>query len=186
MATNLISSSSTSTVEEGKLKHTTRLYGYNPDGRCGAVAAAILLRYYNDYVSTKYVASSYETSNGKKLINRLVDKYLGRGTTYPSLRRGLSNYLKNRGIEKQFQVLRGQNSVPVFNKIRSYIKNDRSLIVGLADNSVYGGHWVVGTGYSLIHNPGIGFGFIVIFNDGLGERNVRLNLKYVDGCQFIE
>lgn len=186
LATSVVSATATTTVEEKKLSHATKKYDYNYDKRCGSVAGAILLRYYNDYVNTKYVASSYETSDGKKLINLLTNKYLGHGTTYSTLRSGLNQYLSDRGITKKFQVIRGRNSIPVFNKIRSYIKNDRPVIVGLTGNTTYGEHWVVGTGYSLIYNAGIGYGYIVIFNDGLGETNVRLNLYYVDGCQFIE
>lgn len=185
LAVSLISSSTTSTFEEKKLSHETQAYDYNPDGRCGAVASAILLRYYNDYVNTEYITSTYETSDGKKLINYLVDNYLGKGTSYSKLKNGLNSYLSDRNISSRFQMLEGRNSITVFNKIRSYIKNNRPVIVGLTGSDTYGEHWVVGTGYSILYNQTLGYINIVIFNDGWGNKNVRLNLYYVDGCEYI-
>lgn len=85
-------------VEQKTLSSSTKKYDYNPDGRCGAVASAILLRYYNDHFNEAYVASKYETANGKKLINRLTNKFLGTGTTYSELQSGINEYLSNRGI----------------------------------------------------------------------------------------
>lgn len=182
LAIDMISSS---TFEEEQLNYETKAYDYNPDGRCGAVAGAILLRYYNDYVDTKYITSTYETTDGKKLINYLVDNYLGKGTSYSKLKNGLNSYLSDRNISTRFQAIEGKNSVTVFNKIRSYIKNNRPIIVGLTGSETYGEHWVVGTGYSIIYNQTLGFANIVIFNDGWGNRNIRLNLYYVDGCEYI-
>lgn len=185
LATELITTAASSTIEEKKLSHATKKYNYNPDGRCGSVAGAIVLRYYNDYVNTNYVHSSYETSDGKKLINRLTDKYLGTATNYITLRDGLNDYLNNRGITSRFKKLSGRNSTSVFSRIMTTIKTDRPLIVGLTGTTTYKEHWVVGTGYSIIYTSGIGYGYIVIFNDGNGKTNVRLNLFYVDGCIYI-
>lgn len=185
LATDLLPSFSEGVYEEKKLKHDTMAYNYNPDGRCGAVAVAILLRYFNDYVNSYYIRSSHETSDGKKLINYLVDNYLGTGTTYNELKKGLNSYLSDLNILYRFRPLQGKNSMDVFNKIREYIKNDRPVIVGLTGSDTYGDHWVVGTGYTIVYNKTLGFINIVKINDGWGNRDVNINLYYVDGCQYI-
>lgn len=185
LANNVISGLSEGVFEEKKLKYNTYAYNYNPDGRCGAVAGAILLRYYNDYVSTKYVKSAYETDDGKALINLLTNNYLGTGTTYNGLKNGLNSYLTDANIPYRFRTVQGKNSTNVFNKIREYIKNNKPVIVGLTGSERYGEHWVVGTGYSILYNKTLGFINIVNVNDGWGNRDVNINMSYVDGCQYI-
>ena len=157
LAMNVVSCLSEGVFEEKKLKYNTMTYKYNPDGRCGAVAGAILLRYYNDYVNTRYVSSTYETYDGKALINFLVNNYLGTGTTYKELRNGLNSYLSDINISYRIRMLQGKNSLDVFNKIREYIKNNKPVIVGLTGSEKYGDHWVVGTGYSILYNKTFGF-----------------------------
>lgn len=43
-------------------------YSYNPDGRRGAAAVSMWLRYDNNYYDTRYVPSDLETSDGKRFI----------------------------------------------------------------------------------------------------------------------
>ncbi len=183
---SLITTSSTySTTDEKKLTNPTKKYKYNPDGRCGSVACAILLRYYNDYVNTNYLASKFETSDGKKLINYLTDNYIKKETTYYQLRTRLNNYLKGIGVSSRLKSIEATNSTTVYNKIKSYIKKNRPLIVGLNNHPKYGCHWVIGTGYSQVYNDVIGYGYSVIVNDGWGNTNVHVNLKYVSGCHYL-
>ncbi len=184
LATTLVSKKSYSVIEEKTLRYSTKKYRYNPDGRCGAVASAIFFRYYNDHVSTKYMADTYETSDGKKFINYLVKYFLGTNTSYSSLKRGLNVYLNSRNISSTVKTLEGKNSSIVFNKIKYIIKKNRPLIIGLTKHPTYDSHWVVGTGYSILHSS-LGYSNIIIANDGWGNTGVRINLYYVDGCLYI-
>lgn len=186
LSTTLVSTNSSTVTEENSISNTTKKYDYNPDGRCGSVAGAIVLRYYNDYVDTKYVASSYETSNGRKLINLLTNNYLGTGTNYTSLKKGLNEYLSDSGISSRFNSLTGINSNGVFSKIKTLIKSNMPLIVGLTQHPTYGEHWVVGTGYSIVDISYSGNQYVVIVNDGWGNTSVRINFSYVDGCLYIK
>ena len=168
----------------GKLKHATRPYSYNPDGRCGSVAYAITLRYYNDYVNQKYVSKAYETQNGVKLINMLKKKYLGIGTDYNRLSKKGSLYLKNQKLKKKLTNTYDVASSKIYKRIKGYIKSNRPLIVGLLNHKKYGNHWVVGTGYKTVKFKKK-TKYIVIVNDGWGNRNVNINMSYIDGCSGI-
>lgn len=176
----------TTVIEEGKLKHSTKKYSYNPDGRCGAVAAAIFLRYYDDYVDTKYIQGSYKTANGEKLINLLVDSYIGISTDYSRMITGLNKYLSDRKIISRFHETKGKNSATVYSTVKTYIKNDKPLIVGLTNHPKYKEHWVVGIGYSTVYSKILGYGYVVIINDGWGNTGIRINNSYVDGCIYIK
>lgn len=79
----------------------------------------------------------------------------------------------------------GTNSIIVYGKIKSYIQKNRPLIVGLTNHPTYEEHWVVGTGYSIVRSSSLGYANIVIVNDGWGNRGIRVNNVYVDGCLYI-
>ena len=60
-------------VSSDSISHSTARYSYNPDGRCGSVAGAIVLNYYDRYKSPSYVPNSLESSDEcVALINALV------------------------------------------------------------------------------------------------------------------
>jgi len=184
---NQVVKAAASPKTEDKLKHSTYTYNYNPDGRCGAVAGAIVLRYYNDYVTAGYVPTKYRTADGKALINYLTDTYLGTGTNYAQLTKGLNKYLKENcgSIRNSFSKTTGKNSTSVYNKIVNYITDkDKPVIVGLTAHPKYSEHWVVGTGYSTTKNSSNTVR-VVIVNDGWGNTNVSINLSYVDGCIYM-
>lgn len=181
-----VDKSNISVIEEGKLLHSTKSYRYNhADGRCGAVAAAILLRYYDDYVDTKYVKGSYKTANGEKLIDLLVDKYVGVKTDYTKMISGLNKYLSNMKITSKFYKTMGENSIKVYSVIKSYIKRNRPLIVGLTGHPKYTEHWVVGTGFYTLSTGLSGNSYVVVVNDGWGNTGIRINNVYIDGCIYI-
>lgn len=173
-------------IEEKGLSNETRLYSYNPDGRCGAVAAAIVLTYYDCYKYNKYVSGNLTSFTGCSLINFLVKNYLGTETYYADLTSGLNRYLKDRGISTRFYKILGKKSTSVFNKVKSYIKKDCPLIIGLTGHPSYEEHWVVGTGYSIVYSNEFGYANVVIVNDGWGNKNVRINNCYVDGAVYIQ
>lgn len=168
-------------LESGKLKYATKKYDYNPDGRCGSVALAIIYRYYNDHVNEAYVAKKYETSDGVALIKLLTNKYLGKGTNYDELQNGGSKYLSARKTNTKLTKKTGLNSQTVYSTIKKKIQTNRPLVVGLLGHKKYGNHWVVGTGYKKTKKSDKIRSYIVV-NDGWGNTNVNINLKYVDGC----
>lgn len=168
--------------EQCKLPHSTKKYSYNPDGRCGAVASAIMFRYYDDFVDSRFVRGDEKTANGVKLIDILVNTYLGTSTTYHGMERGLNRYLDDRNIRSRVEKV---ESAGCFSKIKSRIKYGRPVIVGLTGHPRYSEHWVVGTGYSVI-SPGTGSKiYTVEVNDGWGNINVKINKMYIDGCIYV-
>lgn len=172
--------------DKDKLEHSTKRFDYNPDGRCGAVAAAIAMRYYDDYICPKCVRGDEKTANCEKLINVFVGSYLGLSTNYSTFENGLTRYLSDRHVKSKAYCLLGKNSSTVFSKIRSYIKRNRPIIVGLKNHYKYGNHWVVGTGYIITSHPITGKSYFVNVNDGWGNVNVCINNLYIDGCVYVK
>lgn len=175
-----------STIESDELPYTTSLYDYNPDGRCGAVAASILLKYYDLHVSSNYVSSRNTTSDGVNLINVMYN-YIGAGSTYETLSYGIKRYVASRGFASStVGYSYGINSQGVYYMIKRYIGLDRPVIVGLTSHPKYGEHWVVGTGYRIVYSKAYGYGYVVVVNDGWGDSGIGINLMYVDGCIYID
>lgn len=69
-------------------------YSYSPDGRCGAVAVSMWLRYDNNYYDTRYVPSDLETSDGKRFIIDMtvfIPLYVISGTVLSGIREHFDN-----------------------------------------------------------------------------------------------
>ncbi len=166
----------TRAVGSDSIPHSTARYSYNPDGRCGAVAGAIVLNYYDRYKSQSYVPSSLESSDGVSLINALVQR-MGLGTNYTQLKNGLSLYLKQ--YYKPTTVTATTYSWG--ERVKKIIGKDYPCILGLTSHPKYGEHWVVVTGYNFTSNN---TGTYTI-NDGWGNTGVYINSSYTDGCVDI-
>ncbi|OLR56915.1 hypothetical protein BHK98_02765 [Hornefia porci] len=111
----------------------------------------------------------------------LTNKYLGKATDYDKLQKGGSKYLSDRKTKTKLTNKTGLNSKEVYSTIKGKIKANRPLVVGLTGHKKYGDHWVVGTGYKKIKKSGKIRSYIIV-NDGWGNTNININLKYVDGC----
>ena len=173
-------------LESNYLKYDTYLYDHNPDGRCGAVAAAILFMYYDEHTSEKYVADEFDTSNGVSLINHLTNRFMGIGNNYRTLTNGMNAYLSSRGLgATNVTYLYGLNSSAVYDRVKIQISRGKPLIVGLTNHPTYLEHWVVGTGYRTVELSGMKF-YTVCVNDGWGNSDVMINLSYIDGCVYIK
>lgn len=178
-----------SNLHEKSLKYSLSNYSYNPNGVCGSCAAAIFLRYWSDHINSKYVPSNLKTSDGVKLIKYLIPYNEGKayvnpnvkshGTSPASLRAGIQNYLKSRGVTDTMHV------EPInFSRFSERISNNRPLIVGLfkADGNPYGDHWVAGHSYLTVEyvNGLIEKLAYVGVTDGWGHSNVYISKDYCD------
>lgn len=162
----------TRAVSSDNISHSTARYNYNPDGRCGSVAGAIVLNYYDRYKSPSYVPNSLESSDGVALINALVAR-MGTSTNYIELKRGLSLYIKQ--YYKPTTVT--ANTYSWGDRIRTIIGKNYPCILGLTSHPRYGEHWVVVTGYNFTsHNSGT-----YTVNDGWGNVGININSSYTDG-----
>ena len=162
----------TRAVSSDSISHSTARYSYNPDGRCGSVAGAIVLNYYDRYKSPSYVPNSLESSDGVALINALVAR-MGTSTNYIELKRGLSLYIKQ--YYKPTTVT--ANTYSWGDRIRTIIGKNYPCILGLTSHPRYGEHWVVVTGYNFTsHNSGT-----YTVNDGWGNVGININSSYTDG-----
>lgn len=163
-------------------------YSYNPDGRCGSTASAMLLMYYDKVYNDSYVPSYWESSDGVTLINNLkeyIEPYT-RGSVYSALIDGLDRYLNDRGFGK-----------PVYRQ--SYYSADKPAVVGLTGHRKYKEHWVVGYGkrtyygvtpnsmpsdLSLFATSANNYSTVIVL-DGWGSRGVFIDESYVDGAVYV-
>lgn len=139
-------------------------WSYNTDGFCGALACAICMRYYNDYVDYRYVdIECIEEIPLTELMRTYVGYY---GTEAFDLTNGLNRYLSSRGVNNRTNYTNGFS----FLKIKSSINLDRPAILSIRSHPRYRNHWVVAYGY--LDNTANGQ--YVIVNDGWGSINVWL------------
>ncbi|MBR0434650.1 MAG: hypothetical protein IJK13_01435, partial [Lachnospiraceae bacterium] len=79
----------------------------NPDQCCGAVASAMCMRYYNDYVDSNYVENMYLSE--RELIE-LMRLYVGHnGTLSSDVVFGLNNYFNYRHVDNEAYYTNGFN-----------------------------------------------------------------------------
>lgn len=128
--------------------------GYPSGGICGTISAAMLLSYYDDYVSDLYVPSSIRTRHSTSphsLITSLypyIDK--GRNGTLPHhVGSGINSWATDRGIPYE---MRAMNIGPgmTFLTAKNRIDNKRPILIGLLAilGSNYGDHWVIAYQYT--------------------------------------
>lgn len=147
-------------------------YKHNPDSRCGAVAAAMLLRWYDIYSNSRYVPSSLESSDGVALIDHLWNKmknssYAGAysGTVYTEM----MNFIGSQGLSHS-GGLDGYTNEYVIGRVDSY---GTPYILNLLNHPKYSDHFVTGYGYRSNST-----GFYAIVNDGWGSRGIEINSNY--------
>lgn len=190
LESNMSTRSGTNTLLESRyLAHSTERYSYNPDGRCGSVATAIVLKYYYDYRSIEYIDSTQVTSDGVRLINLLTDYYIPTNAGYVDMVNGIGNYLTYRfsytGMRINATYIHELNSTDVYNRLKNYVANDRPLILGLLNHPKYTNHWVVGTGYQrfkYVDGSTVSYTNYACVNNGWGDTNIFINFSYIDGC----
>lgn len=168
-----------------KLETKLRTFSYNPDGRCGSVAAAILLAYYHDAIDS-YMVPSYllADSNGQIFTDYLkphiedIDGTGGSGTE--DVVSGMSWYIATRGLYETYSVYSAHNAQYI--TLENCINLGRPVIVDLSCHPKYKEHWVVGYGYRYTNSNSEHF---VLVNDGWGNRDVLIEWSYVDDLVYL-
>lgn len=174
-------------VPYGNLNTIKKLPGklkawYIDGNNCGAIASAITMRYYYDYVDKAYVSSSKISENN--LIS-LMQKYVGYGFTgYSDLKKGLNRYFRDKGINNSVVSL----DYFRYSRLVSRIDRNRPVIVGASSDSYYGAHWIIAHGYAEINNGNVENTKYIIVNDGYKNNDVWLNIKSTpfDGLIYFE
>lgn len=163
-----------------------RTYSYNPDGRCGSTASAILLMYYNDNIDDYMVLSSYETNDGVSLINLLVPHIEGddpeNGSNTGEVVSGLNWYLRWKG-RSGYYVATSSTSI-TYSTYMSIIDSGRPAIIDLNSAPNYGEHWVVGYGYQKYPRSDRTYAYYIV-NDGWGENGVYILSDYVGDAVYL-
>lgn len=152
-----------------KIKGVVPNYSYNPNGICGSTAAAMLLRWYDIYVNTKYVPASLVSSSGTSLIKHLVPYIDGEnpGSKPGEVYSGIQDYCTDQKISHS-GGLEAVSSDYIIGRVSS---DGVPYIMGLRASSSYGAHWVTGYGYTLS-----GSTCYAIVNDGHGKTDVSINI----------
>lgn len=151
---------------------TVPSYSYNPDGRCGAVAAAMLVRWYDIYRNGRYVPSSLESSDGISLIKHLWNKM--KNSSYAGAYSGtvsteMMNFIGSQGLSHS-GGLDGYTNEYVIGRVDSY---GTPYILNLFNHPTYSNHFVTGYGYRSNST-----GFYTIVNDDWGNRKMEVNSNY--------
>ncbi|MFM1524770.1 MULTISPECIES: cysteine peptidase family C39 domain-containing protein [Helcococcus] len=177
----------TDIVPYGNLNTIKKLPGklkawYIDGGNCGAIASAITMRYYYDYVNKSYVNPSKISENS--LIS-LMQKYVGYGGTgYSNLKNGLNRYFRDRGINNSVVSLNYFN----YSRLENRIDRNRPVIVGTSNDAKYKNHWIIAHGYAEINYGVVENSNYIIVNDGWENNDVWVDIKSAsfDGLIYFE
>lgn len=162
-----------------------QLYDYNPDGRCGSVAAAILLAYYKDNGYSGLVSSTHY-NNDVSFTNYLVphiedlDDISG---SYPAdVASGLNWYLEQKGYDSKLSAYYSDEDFSSYTK-----KIDAGDPVCLLMNGepTYNNHWVVGYGYDYDQII-IKYNRFAIVDDGWGDIDININWDYIVSLVYLK
>lgn len=179
---NMQNSITPCTVVNRQLPYTPRAYTYNPDDRCGSLALAITLMYYDDHIDSYMVpdwlanadnTGQYFSTLLKPHVEDINSNY---GSSAAALSSGADWYFTYRGIRNEYHAIRVIN--PTYNGFREKIDGNRPVIVLINNHPIYGNHWVVGYGY-YYQSSGSAERTIIRVNDGWGNNGREISFKYV-------
>jgi hypothetical protein len=168
-----------------------RCFDYYQNGYCGAVAVTTLLFYYNDYINSNLLKSSYVDSP-KSLYNYLKN-YVTSNSSYDTLQRGLTKAFPNIA-NKTYDVVivNGEmdTNAQLIKTWGSYkyllTTNGIPAILLLQGHPTYSDHWVVTYGVIAYYQSN---GKIksrqYVVNNGMGKNNVKIGCKYADGFVYL-
>lgn len=167
-------------------KNEFQLYEYNPDGRCGSVAAAILLAYYNDNGYSGLVPSTYYNSD-VRFTNYLMPHIEGldaeSGSSTNDLVSGLNWYLQQKNFDSKLAAYSKANGS--FSTYTGKIDGGDPVILDLDAEPTYGEHWVVGYGYDYDQFI-VQYNQFAIVDDGWGDVEISINWKYVGDLVYLK
>lgn len=162
-----------------------QLYDYNPDGRCGSVAAAILLAYYNDNGYTDLVADSHY-ENDVAFTNYLYSHIEGLDNisgSYPAdVASGLNWYLEKKDFDSDLAAYYMSEDFPTY---ISKIDSGDPVCLLMNDEPNYNNHWVVGYGYDYDQII-IRYNRFAIVNDGWGDVDININWDYIVSLVYLK
>lgn len=167
-------------------KNKFQTYDYNNDGRCGSVAAAILLAWYNDNGYSNLVSSSMY-SNDVTFTNYLYPHIEGlsssTGSSTADLVSGLNWYLKTKNFSSKLSAVSLSNGS--FSTYTKKIDNNTPVILDLNAEPTYNEHWVVGYGYDY-DQVVVKYNEFAICDDGWGHLDININWKYVGDLVYLK
>lgn len=162
-----------------------KLYRKNTDGRCGSVAAAILLAYYNDYGYSGLVPSAYynnELTFTNYLKPHIEDVDGNAGATVSELKSGLNWYINNKGFSSSLTAY--SRILGLFISYKNRIDNLTPVCISVSSEPTYGDHWVVGYGYRYESLLSFNNKFATV-NDGWGHMGREINWDYVNYLVYV-
>lgn len=174
-----------------KLGTKLRTFSYNPDGRCGSVAAAILFAYYHDAIDSSMVPSYLLSDSNGKIFTDYLKPHLEdidgmSGSHTEEVVSGMRWYIATRGLYDKYSVYSVYN--PDYITLVNCINIGRPSIVRLIsdeeDDLPYKNHWVVGYGYRNLNFANKDDCFVIL-NDGWGKNEVEVKWSYVTRLVFL-
>lgn len=162
------SSRSATSSQTYSLIYSLPNYSYNPNGICGANAAAMYLRYLDLHRDSNIISSSLSTEIS--LITYLED-YIPASSDAGDVYFGIIDYYDDRDIIQDI-YLSTTNSADIVRCLSS----DTPYIAGFIASSSLGAHWA--TGYSFIEYS-TGSAYLII-NDGHGNSGIYMNITQSD------
>lgn len=169
-------------VAEKSLPYRPRTYSYNPDYRCGSLALAITLMYYDDHIDSymvpNWIANADNTGQyfSSLLKPHVEDINSNHGSSAADLSSGADWYFAYRGINNQYHSIRMIN--PTYDGYRAIIDTNKPVMVLINSHPSYGDHWIVGYGY-YYQTYGDAARRMLLINDGWGNNGRELDFNYV-------
>ncbi len=164
-----------------------RTFDYNPDGRCGSVAAAILFAYYEDAIDSAMVSSYLLSDSTGKIFTDYLKPHIEdldgeTGSSTSDLVSGMGWYISNVGLYNTYSVLSANN--PQYVTCVNCINVGRPVIVDLNEHPTYNEHWVVGYGYQYNQTSDENTSFVLV-NDGWGNNGIYINWSYIGDLVYL-
>ena len=190
-----ISASRFSRYSSGKWINSSSNYpssqGYSEGGICGSIASAILLAYYDDYITDSIVPASIRskssTSPGsliEEMFNR-IDKQNPSGTFPGDLYEGIHTFIYDYAYSLYLTYSPIKSDLTTFSKAKTVIDNDRPILIGLLSlyGSTYGNHWVVA--YQYLDESGTANDMYKCV-DLWGDHDANVNVSWSQGYVYLK
>lgn len=157
-------------------------FSYNNDGRCGSVAAAILLCYYDDNGYSSLVSATHcndEVAFTDYLYDHIEGVSASEGSSTSDLVSGLTWYIREESLGAWLGVR--SRSVSSYVTYKTQVNTGTPVILDLDNDPRYSEHWVVGYNYETIGSSD--YATVV---DGHGDDEALVNWDYVDDSVYLE
>lgn len=189
----------TTTTQEGEytrvkeaLTDKPRCFDYYTDKSCGAVAVTTLLFYYNDYINSNILKTTY-SSNPRSLYDYLLNNHIPLNASYSQIQSGLTTaFPKISNDTYRVNIVDGtRDSNAAVGQTwgnYKYLLKTRAIpaILLLQEHPSYGNHWVVSYGVIAYYTSSGKFHkrqYVV--NNGFQKNDVKIGCSYVDGFIYL-